>query len=176
VIKRRLLAHPRFVLHLTPTSSSWINLVERWFSELTTKSCATHTSVCHLNQDIRPWIETWNKDPKPYVWTKDRRPNPPIHQPLLHNNYRLRTLDAYILRSALSVARRGGSRATQQPRSHLRSVAPPPQRCSYSTQMQRATTPDLLKWKIEGLTGSPTVALGDSVRLGGLAAQRKRLS
>jgi transposase len=72
VIKRWLLAHPRFVLHFTPTSSSWINLVERWFSELTTKKLrrATHTSVRQLNQDIRAWIDTWNEDPKPYVWTK----------------------------------------------------------------------------------------------------------
>jgi transposase len=72
VIKRWLLAHPRFVLHFTPTSSSWLNLVERWFSELTTKKLqrSTHRSTRALNSDIRAWIETWNNDPKPYVWTK----------------------------------------------------------------------------------------------------------
>ncbi len=72
VIKRWLLAHPRFVLHFTPTSSSWLNLVERWFSELTTKKLrrGAHTSVRHLNADIKRWIDTWNNDPKPYVWTK----------------------------------------------------------------------------------------------------------
>jgi transposase len=71
-IQRWLLAHPRFQLHFTPTSSSWLNLVERWFAELTTKLLkrGTHRSVAALNQDIRDWIETWNHDPRPYVWTK----------------------------------------------------------------------------------------------------------
>ncbi|WP_203719480.1 IS630 family transposase, partial [Asanoa siamensis] len=71
-IKRWLAAHPRFVLHFTPTSSSWLNLVERWFGELTTKKLqrGTHRSVHALNKDIRAWIETWNDNPKPYVWTK----------------------------------------------------------------------------------------------------------
>jgi transposase len=71
-IKRWLAAHPRFVLHFTPTSSSWLNLVERWFAELTNKLLrrGTHHSVPALNADIRAWIETWNHDPHPYVWTK----------------------------------------------------------------------------------------------------------
>jgi len=71
-IQRWLTAHPRFVLHFTPTSSSWLNLVERWFAELTTKLLrrGAHRSVRHLNTDIRAWIETWNDHPRPYVWTK----------------------------------------------------------------------------------------------------------
>src|SRR6187397_3492712 len=71
-IKRWLLAHPRFTVHFTPTSSSWLNLVERWFSELTTKKLqrGAHTSVRALNKDIREWIATWNENPRPYVWTK----------------------------------------------------------------------------------------------------------
>ena len=71
-IQRWLTAHPRFVLHFTPTSSSWLNLVERWFSELTTKKLrrGAHRSVRELNADIRDWIETWNHNPKPFVWTK----------------------------------------------------------------------------------------------------------
>ena len=71
-IRRWLAAHPRFVLHFTPTSSSWLNLVERWFGELTTKKLrrGTHRSVRQLNADIRAWIDTWNDDPKPFVWTK----------------------------------------------------------------------------------------------------------
>ncbi|ANY10413.1 DDE endonuclease (plasmid) [Pseudonocardia sp. HH130630-07] len=71
-IRRWLAAHPRFVLHFTPTSSSWLNLVERWFAELTTKKLrrSTHRSVRALNADVRAWIKTWNDDPKPYVWTK----------------------------------------------------------------------------------------------------------
>jgi transposase len=71
-IQKWLAAHPRFVLHFTPTSSSWLNLVERWFAELTTKKLrrGAHRSVRELNADIRAWIETWNDDPKPYIWTK----------------------------------------------------------------------------------------------------------
>ncbi len=71
-VKRWLLAHPRFQLHFTPTSSSWLNLVERWFAELTTKKLrrGAHRSVHALNTDIRAWIETWNENPRPYVWTK----------------------------------------------------------------------------------------------------------
>ena len=71
-IRNWLAAHPRFVLHFTPTSSSWLNLVERWFAELTSKKLrrGAHRSVRQLNADIRAWIETWNDDPKPFVWTK----------------------------------------------------------------------------------------------------------
>jgi len=71
-IQKWLGAHPRFVLHFTPTSSSWLNLVERWFAELTTKKLrrGAHRSVHQLNTDIRAWIDTWNEHPKPYVWTK----------------------------------------------------------------------------------------------------------
>jgi transposase len=71
-VKKWLLAHPRFVLHFTPTSSSWLNLVERWFGELTSKKLrrGTHRSVRELNNDIRGWINDWNENPRPYVWTK----------------------------------------------------------------------------------------------------------
>jgi transposase len=71
-IQRWLAAHPRFVLHFTPTSSSWLNLVERWFAELTSKKLrrGAHRSVRALNDDIRTWIDTWNDDPRPFVWTK----------------------------------------------------------------------------------------------------------
>ena len=71
-VKHWLTTHPRFVLHFTPTSSSWLNLFERWFSELSTKKLrrGTHTSVRQLNADIRAWIDTWNDNPRPYVRTK----------------------------------------------------------------------------------------------------------
>lgn len=70
-VKRWLAAHPRFVLHFTPTSSSWLNLVEHWFGELTTKKLrrGTHRSVRALNTDIRAWSQTWNDNPRPYIWT-----------------------------------------------------------------------------------------------------------
>ena len=71
-IKNWLLSHPRFHLHFTPTGSSWLNLVERWFAELTNKRIrrGVHKNVHALETDIRTWIAAWNTDPKPYVWTK----------------------------------------------------------------------------------------------------------
>jgi len=71
-IQRWLLRHPRFHLHFTPTSGSWLNMVERWFAELTTKKIkrGAHTSVKALEADIRNWIEHWNDDPRPYLWVK----------------------------------------------------------------------------------------------------------
>lgn len=71
-IHRWLLRHPRFQLHFTPTYSSWINLVERWFAELTTKwlKRGTHRSTKELEASINLWIERWNDDPKPFVWHK----------------------------------------------------------------------------------------------------------
>jgi transposase len=71
-IQRWLVAHPRFELHFTPTSSSWMNLVERWFAELTTKWLrrGTHRSVRELARSITEWVSTWNEDPRPYVWHK----------------------------------------------------------------------------------------------------------
>ena len=71
-IQRWLKAHPRFTLHFTPTSSSWLNLVERWFAELTAKLLqrGAHRSVRALNADIRGWVETWNENPTPFHWVK----------------------------------------------------------------------------------------------------------
>jgi transposase len=71
-IHQWLLKHPRFHLHFTPTSSSWLNLVERWFAELTNRKLrrSAHRSVTELENDIRKWITEWNKHPKPFVWTK----------------------------------------------------------------------------------------------------------
>lgn len=71
-IRRWLAAHPRFHIHFTPTSSSWINQVERWFAEITRELLQRghHTSVQSLERDIRTWIAAWNEDPKPFVWTK----------------------------------------------------------------------------------------------------------
>lgn len=71
-IQRWLIRHPRFHFHFTPTYSSWMNLVERWFAELTTKwiKRGTHHSVRDLVQSIRTWITNWNDDPKPFVWHK----------------------------------------------------------------------------------------------------------
>jgi transposase len=72
-IRRWLQRHPRFTLHFTPTYSSWLNLVERWFAELTAKwiKRGSHRSVRDLVASIRTWIANWNDDPRPYVWHKD---------------------------------------------------------------------------------------------------------
>jgi transposase len=71
-IQRWLLRHPRFHLHFTPTSGSWLNMVERWFGELATKKIkrGSHMSVRALEADIKEWIEHWNENPRPYVWVK----------------------------------------------------------------------------------------------------------
>ena len=71
-IKRWLLRHPRFHIHFTPTGASWLNLVERWFAEITMKLIrrGVHRSVKDLQHDITTWTEHWNTNPRPYVWTK----------------------------------------------------------------------------------------------------------
>jgi transposase len=71
-IQRWLLRHPRFTLHFTPTYSSWLNLVERWFAELTNRWLrrGTHRSTKELVASIRTWIQMWNDEPKPFVWHK----------------------------------------------------------------------------------------------------------
>ena len=71
-IHRWLLKHPRFDLHFTPTSASWINMVERWFAELTRKLLqrSAHKSIAALTADLHGWIALWNEDPKPFVWHK----------------------------------------------------------------------------------------------------------
>jgi transposase len=63
--------HPRFVTHFIPTSSSWLNLVERWFGELTGKRVrrGTFISVPDLINAIDEYVANWNQDPKPFVWT-----------------------------------------------------------------------------------------------------------
>jgi transposase len=71
-IHRWLVRHPRFTLHFTPTYSSWLNLVERWFAELTEKWLrrGTHRSTKELEEAIRSWVATWNDNPRPFVWRK----------------------------------------------------------------------------------------------------------
>ena len=66
-----LTRHPRFVLHFVPTSSSWLNLVERWFGELDAKAIrrGVFRSVEELKTSIAAFLTAWNKNPRPYVWT-----------------------------------------------------------------------------------------------------------
>jgi transposase len=70
-VRRWLGRHPRFVLHFIPTSSSWLNLVERWFGELSEKAVrrGVFKSVADLQQAILEFMNAWNTNPKPFVWT-----------------------------------------------------------------------------------------------------------
>jgi transposase len=72
IIKEWLSKHPRFHLHFTPTSSSWLNMIERWFGELTRKRIrrGTFASVADLIKAIKEYIRLHNREPKPFVWVK----------------------------------------------------------------------------------------------------------
>jgi transposase len=72
LIQRWLVRHPRYHLHFTPTGSSWINLVERWFATLTERQLrrGTYRSTQELEAALRHYVETYNQDPKPFIWTK----------------------------------------------------------------------------------------------------------
>jgi transposase len=71
-VHRWLAQHPRYHLHFTPTSSSWLNLVERWFAALTEKQLrrGVFRSTRELEATILRYLETSNQTPKPFVWTK----------------------------------------------------------------------------------------------------------
>jgi transposase len=71
-VKAWLARHPRFHLHFTPTGSSWINQVERWFGFLAAQLLrrGVHKSVQALEADIRAWVAGWNQHPRPFIWTK----------------------------------------------------------------------------------------------------------
>jgi transposase len=71
-VRAWLKAHPRFHMHFTPTYSSWLNQVERWFGLLTDKQLrrGVHKNRQALERDIRDWITTWNSNPRPFAWTK----------------------------------------------------------------------------------------------------------
>jgi transposase len=65
-------AHPRYHVHFTPTSASWLNLVERFFGQISEQwiKRSAHTSVNDLEQSVREYIDRHNRDPKPFVWHK----------------------------------------------------------------------------------------------------------
>ena len=70
-MKAWLERHPRFALHFIPTSSSWLNQVERWFGELTEKAVrrGTFISVAELQEAMDQFLQAWNEAPRPFVWT-----------------------------------------------------------------------------------------------------------
>jgi transposase len=71
-VKRWLARHPRFQVHFTPTSASWLNLVERWFALLSERQIkrGSHRSTLELESAIRQYLDTYNRDPRPFVWHK----------------------------------------------------------------------------------------------------------
>ena len=71
-VKAWMARHPRFHVHFTPTSSSWLNQVERWFATLTERQIrrGTHRSTVELEQAIRDYLAATNRNPKPFLWTK----------------------------------------------------------------------------------------------------------
>src|SRR5258707_15631360 len=71
-IKAWFARHPRFHVHFTPTSASWLNQVERWFATLTEKYLrrGTHRSTRQLEDAIRYYLDIYNSNPKPFVWSK----------------------------------------------------------------------------------------------------------
>jgi transposase len=71
-IRRWFARHPRFKVHFTPTSASWLNQVERWFATLTDKQIrrGTHRSTRQLEDAIRAYLKINNTEPKPFIWTK----------------------------------------------------------------------------------------------------------
>jgi transposase len=70
-VKNWLARHPRFIVHYIPTSSSWLNLIERWFGELTSKRIRRDSflSVEDLVAAIQEFLSAWNENPRPFVWT-----------------------------------------------------------------------------------------------------------
>ena len=72
-MKAWLARHPRFHLHFTPTSASWLNLVERFFAEMHDEATirrGAFASVAELEPAIRGYLDEHNSDPKPFVWSK----------------------------------------------------------------------------------------------------------
>jgi transposase/DNA-binding CsgD family transcriptional regulator len=70
-VRAWLAKHPRFIIHFVPTSCSWLNLIERWFAELTNKRIrrGSFFSVADLVAAINEFLSAWNENPKPFVWT-----------------------------------------------------------------------------------------------------------
>ncbi|WP_420705408.1 MULTISPECIES: hypothetical protein [unclassified Streptomyces] len=106
-VKKWLLRHPRFRLHFTPTSASWLNLVERWSAELTCRKLrrSAHRSVVELERDIRGSINEWNKNPKR---SSERRPPTTSSIPSPHTAHKITTQDTRLFpwnrKSVLSAA------------------------------------------------------------------------
>lgn len=85
-VKQGLADHPRWIFHFTPTSASWINAVEGFFSVITRRRIrrGVFTSLADLQHAIRRFIREHNRDPKPFVWTKPAHAISPKSPDYLH--------------------------------------------------------------------------------------------
>ena len=94
LIRNWLAKRPRFHMHFTPTSASWLNLVERWFGLLTEKQLrrGVHQSSAELEAAIYRYLDVTNEDPKPFVWTQTANSNTGQRRPLLPTYFGYRTL------------------------------------------------------------------------------------
>ena len=94
LIRNWFAKRPRFHIHFTPTSASWLNLVERWFGLLTEKQLrrGVHQSSGELEAAIYRYLDVTNEDPKPFVWTKTADQILARRGPLLPTHFRYRTL------------------------------------------------------------------------------------
>jgi hypothetical protein len=81
-VKDWLKRHPRFKLHYVPTRSSWLNVIERWFGELTSKRTRRDSflSVEDLIAAINEFLAVWNEKPRPFVWTATARRRQTLEQ------------------------------------------------------------------------------------------------
>ena len=114
-MQRWLAKHPRFNMHFTPTSASWLNMVERFFRDLTTERLrrGVFTSVPELVTAIDEYVAHHNTDPKPFIWTKSARD---ILQKVIRANRRLGSKQNETLQLVKATSR------------HLRSVQRKPER------------------------------------------------
>ena len=106
-VQQWLAKHPRFVMHFTPTSASWLNMVERFFRDITTERLrrGVFTSVSELVKAIDEYVAHHNKEPKPFIWTKSARD---ILQKVIRANSRLSSKQNATLHATDSPPKRGG--------------------------------------------------------------------
>ena len=128
LIHRWLARHPRFHIHFTPTGSSWINLVERWFAALTEKQLrrGVHRSTREVEAAIQRYIELTNTRPKPFVWTKTAMRFSRAWPDFVIVSLTQDTRSTPVVRALDVTPARGYPRADASTGSEARRQAPPP--------------------------------------------------
>ena len=176
-----LARRPQFHLHFTPTSASWINQVERWFTALTEQQIrrGSHRSTSQLEQAIKQYLAVYNEDPKPFIWTKERRPDLRITQRitanefLMHGTSRLRGAGNTV-RGRRRCGRAPGSVApvnAQQPATARRAAGRRAGR-----EAGAAETPTALRWAVRFRLGRQGASAGPDDASGLDLAEARRLA